>query len=358
MKSITDLVKFKSLHVRTIVSASLLCLSATASTAYAQNGTLGIPEVLNQLSVAQDKAEALNSQLETLIAAQTTTLSNAIASSTSTLTDNIGELEGLIIGTHLVDPFDVAVDVCAGIGAGASYGAAGDLGIGGEIELKVGINFFGNGVEGKVKPNGAVGGSAGLDANVEVTHSACIAGVFVRQDPLDQEDVAASLTDAVQIAFAEDLRDAGIEFQDRVINTAIGANLYSNSTDKLHMSLDAFEIVTFADDPDVQSLITGGLLGGGSPLSGVINILPIPGGFSTAFGGTFGSGGLATSLGLSPDNICGLVGSDLDGTPIKDACNAVSSVEGAIDAFAGVADVLGFIKDAACVITLNIPDPC
>ena len=344
--------RFNLKRLTAIAVMTAVCFGASFSTAYAQgNGNgQGVPLVLETLDTFQQRIDAINANLQGILNTQTTTLDTAISNSTSTVLAANANLNELIVGTHLVNPFDVVVDVCAEIGAGAEYGAELGLGVEGELPIKGGIDFFGTGATLGFSAGGNVAGAANIGADVGVTYTACINGIFARQPGTFQEDVSSSLSDPDQIAFIENLLMTGQDFQDRVIDTATGANLYSTNTDKLNVSLDAFELVTFADDPDFQDLITGGLFGASSPAGALINGLPLPAGLTSVFGTTgLFSTGFVTSLDLTTGNICTLAGNviNLSG-PLQDACNAITDIEdfiNSVQSITGLVDTICEIVD-------------
>lgn len=311
---------------------ALLCMGVMSGTAHAQGpgqGSQGNPTILDEIADFRERVEEINTALRDLI------------------NDRAQGIEDLIVGTHLVNPFDVAVDVCTEIGAGADYGVGLDLGLAANLEIKGGIDFFGNGATLKFQPQAELAGSASLGADVGVSVTACIAGIFARQNDSDpnaiafQEDVASSLTDSEQIAFVEGLLQTGLTYRDRVIDTAKGANLFANSSDKLNTSLTAFEEITFADDPNsaVQQLFSGGFTSAIGGIDGLIGAVPLP-------GGSLFSGGLGVDFGnISPSDICGLLSTT---GLLNDACSTLTDLQGFID---GVEDLAGGLSDIGTTLS-------
>jgi hypothetical protein len=340
-----------------IAGIAILCTGLLYGTAIANNGN---PTIRREMSDFRNRVEVLVEEMKVElrqatgniqddIAAQTVVMQGEhsdiqtdIANQTVTLQDDHAALNELIVSTHLVDPFDVAVDVCTEIGAGADYGATLGLGVAAGLELSGGLDVFGNGVELQLTPGAVIGGSASLGADVGISVTACINGIFARQNEANQEDVAASLSDPEQIDFVHGLLATGQVYRDRVVGSAKGANLYSDSTDKLNESLTIFEQITFADDPNsaVQELLSGGFDTAMGGINSLISEFNIPG--IDEFNNGLESMNLNFADGLTPAQICDMFGGT--GTPFDSVCSSIPAFEGTITGIKGLSTTVSSIS--------------
>lgn len=230
-------------------------------------GTGGIPAVQNQLNALLARLNEVEMQLNQRIDGVEMRLTNRLGDLATQVGDSAAAIRADIRGTHLVDPFDVAVNICATLGGGA--GVEGSLG--GQVALALegegGADVFGNGGTVKINPEGSLGVAGNLGANVGLELTACINGIFARQRGMPQEDPTATVAEN-QKAFVEALLATGQGYRDGAQGVAEGIGLAVNS---LMDALQEMQQVDLGKRP--TALFNGGF----GPVSSLANSLPAAG---------------------------------------------------------------------------------
>jgi hypothetical protein len=332
---------------------TLLGAGMISGAAYGANS--GNPVILAEQRAFEARVEVLVQEMKNQLTAGTAAIQGDISAQTTALkadnaqqTADINAFTDLIIyNTHLVNPLDVAVSICADIGNGAEYsgefGVAFDIGVNGEA----GISALGNGFTFNGGLNAELGGAAGIGADVGVSIEACINGIIVRQvgttdtvwgDTVNTATIPTLTAD--QAEFVARLTETGEDYLDRVVIEAEYANLYdpdlpTTYDPALLSSLDALEdartlIATAAADP--QGTVAGIIEGGSnSPLAPLFSHLPLgdqsAGGVLTEFVCSALPGGSGTGTLGAISVACSAVG-DLVDNVSNDPISAIGCVLG------------------------------
>jgi len=319
---------------------------------------LGVPgEDDGLIATAKDEIIANTDAAETAIIANTDAAETAIKANTDATRDIINSF---IRDTHLVDPFDVAVNICTEIEGGAAIEGLAHLGIGANLEAHLGVNFYGSGAQIGIKPAGEIGVGIALRSDVETYVVACINGVFARQDQdlTEEAAVIASVVDQDEQDFIAELFEVGNNYRDRVMGTAVATKLVAvnvgNGFDRLNTSLDAFEgvttlnaqklgqfIVSSFDGNDTSSPLgdlSGDLSGGGSG-TGIDTVMSDIAGMFDIGSGDFTSVNTAISTAITS------LGLGTGGGGLSDMLD-LSSVGTALTSFKGIDDAIDLIEDA------------
>jgi hypothetical protein len=144
------------------------------------------------------------------------------------------EILDFIRSTHLVDPFDMAVNICATYGPDAEVGEAAGLDLDFLIGGSVGIDFYGNGVTVDYGPDFHHGTATDIGSEVSLELQACINGLFYRQngdvDDYDPADLLPDELELLNLLFAAGSPD-GDTPGDRSERQGLRGNITDSATD-------------------------------------------------------------------------------------------------------------------------------
>jgi len=317
--------------------------------------------IKNKITDAKDAIIANTDAAETAIIANTDAAETAIKANTDAAG---GEILQFIRDTHLVDPFDVAVTICTEIEGGAAIEGMAKLGIGANLEAHLGIDFYGSGAQIGIEPAGKIGVGIALRSDVETYVSACINGVFARQNQdLTEEAAVIASVDASEQDFIAELFEVGNIYSNRIMDTAKATKLVvvnDNGFDRLNTSLDAFEGVTTLNAQKLGQFIVssfdgndpgsplgdlcGDLSGGGSGtgidtvLSDIAGMFDLSNGDFSTIGTTISSAITSLGLGTGGNGLSGMLNLSSFGT-------SVTSFQDMEDVITCITSTIGNILD-------------
>ncbi len=344
---------------------ALVCVSMSGT---ARGGNNGIPAQLDAmmatLQAFESRFEEIADEIEAstsdgISTLQTTVIGNTDAAETAIL-DNTDELEEsvnqFLRDTHLVDVFDVAVSVCTDISGGAGIEGVAGIGIPASIEAKIGAEFFGSGAKIKIEPTGEIGIGIGLSSDVNANVTACINGIFARQDQdLDEEDLVIGSVPANEQAFITELFEVGNNFRTRIKDTAEATRLVivnpGDGVDRLNASMTAFEAVSTLDAEMLGQFMVnntsgdfGALVGDlcdsgngmGTLVSDISGLVDLSDGGPAAIIGTISTA--ISTLGLDAGGLSALDSDEV--TAVIDAVTGFKGMEAIIDGIQTTIDAI------------------
>ena len=366
------------------VMAKVMEVESKIDTLTLNSGDSGT-EIITAIGVAKDEIK-LNTNTE-------------VGNATTSINGNIASLHQLVTDTHLINPFDVAVNICTEIEGGAAMEGNAVLGIGASLEAHLGVDFYGSGAQIGIEPAGEITGGLNIRSDVETYVTACINGVFARQiDDFDNNtdiELAALLATFANDAttdrsdFVTELYDVGKRYRDRVLDTAKNTSLVTvpvsegaynpnNATDpgsdRLNNSLDAYEAFSTLNIQGIANIIvnTGG---SGTPTalddfagsvsgfgvsclfdgtSGLPSVVSLSSSGVDSIGQSITSGLTALGLGTGGSGGLGGLGSAAGG--FSEIVDAFGEIPGVIE---GVGDAIEQVgKDLCSVANLIIPGSC
>jgi hypothetical protein len=149
-------------------------------------GAASAGQPFNKIRARLDALEQnVTTRLDTLeqnLRARIDALSSATGVQFGTLQQAIADTKAFIRSTHLVDPFDMTVNICATLGPDARIAQNAGTNLDFSMDGGAGIDFYGNGVAADYSPHFEHGISADVGAGISVQLTACINGLFFRQD--------------------------------------------------------------------------------------------------------------------------------------------------------------------------------
>ncbi len=337
---------------------ALVCVSMSGTASGGNNGVpFQIETLTNQIAVLEGKIDALS----TSTSGGTVSILNDIASAKDAIITNtdleVGNAKSEIItntdaesdeilafirATHMVDAFDVAVNICTEIEGGAAIEGMANLGIGAYLEAHLGVDFYGSGAQIGIQPAGEIGAGLNIRSDVETYVTACINGIFTRQTPDTTEEAAiiASGRDATEIALLTELIETGHRYSNRIAVSANDMKLVETSpnpaSDRMNNSLDAYEAFSTLNLQKIAAIIVNTGKPGASndtALDDFAGSMP-----SFGLGGLFSSTGLPSVVSLGSGNITSIGNSIASGLSTL-GLGSVGGLSGLTSGLSGFTDL-------------------
>ncbi len=312
-----------------------------------QRRFLGFALQMRKLDAVESVVESIDAvvgDLDSAVSEVQSTVSD-IESSASTIDDDVAALHDLIESTHLIDPFDVRIDLCAQAEAQATTQVEAGTSTSFPFGLGVGLDVYGNGVQVDSMTEGSWGEQGEIGGEIEVEYQACINGIILRQD----EAFDIDLLNFEGMGQQEELflRDYMVPHADVISNDLAHLGITTvMSTDILDLAMDQLIFASLAPDALTYFKADHGF-------EGLIDVLPISPSIDPEFGALrqFWTGressnenstrARAAANPLDPDSICDLIdevfGAD---NPIQVICDASEAADVFEDAILSITDTV------------------